>query len=233
MKRRLLLLAAVALASCAHGQPTQQTLAPGPFDRVSISGNARVELTQGPRDEITVVGDDNIRAKVRLRVSSSGRLDITTEDDWKFWNREAVLLKLQMREITRLTISGASDITARGPIRAENLRVDISGKGEVSFAQLNARQLRFNISGAGEGEIGGGAVEEFHLAVAGKGKVAADKMKATQATVSISGVGQADVWVTDDLRVAVSGVGTVNYWGSPKLRQDISAIASVNSKGAK
>ncbi|MBC5764606.1 head GIN domain-containing protein [Ramlibacter albus] len=233
MKRRLLLLLAALSAAAAHAQPSQQTLTPGPFDRLSISGNARVDLTQGPRDEVTIVGEDGVRAKVQLHLSKSGRLDISTEDDWKFWNREPVQLRVQMREISRLTISGASDIAARGPIRADNLRVDISGAGEVKLAQVNAKQLRFNISGAGEGVLGGGAVDELQLHMSGKGKVTADKMKAVQGTVVISGVGNADVWVTDDLRVVVSGVGQVNYWGQPKIRQEISAIGSVNAKGNK
>jgi len=233
MKRRLSLAAALLACTCAMAQqPPSRTFAPGPFDRLVVAGAARIELTQGERDQVTIVGDEAVLKNVRLR-HENGRLVVTTEDDWKFWNRETIQLRVTMHEISRLSISGASDIIARTPIRTADLRIDISGQGEVRIPQLDARQLRFNIAGAGDGELGGGQVEDLQLNVSGKGKLVADKLKARNGVVNISGVGNADVWVTDDLRVTVSGVGTVNYWGQPRLRQQISAIASVNAKGNK
>jgi hypothetical protein len=221
----------LAFLFCATSVLAQeQTFAPGPFHRLSVSGSTRIELTQGERDQVTVVGDDKVMKNIRLR-HEAGRLHISTEEDWKFWNRDPVQLRITMKDLTRISISGASDIVAPRPIRAEDLRLDISGAGEVKLAQLVAKSLRFNISGAGTGEIGAGSVEDLHLNVAGKGRLVMDKLRAKDGLVNISGVGNADVWVTDDLRVTVSGVGTVNYWGQPKLRQDISAIASINARG--
>lgn len=203
----------------------------GPFDRVNVSGMARVQLVQGERDEVTVVGDDAARRNVQLRVAG-GRLTVSTHEGWKFWNREAVQVLVQVREITQLVISGASDIIAPRGIRADELRVHISGRGMVRLQDLQARVLRFDISGAGDGDVAG-QVDELLLRVSGKGSLQADKLKARQGSVQISGIGSADVWVTDELRVGVSGIGTVSYWGQPALQRSSSGILELQPRGDK
>lgn len=212
------------------GQPSHN-YTPGAFDRVFISGIARVELSQSDRDVITVMGDADVQRSVHLHHERNS-LHVNTDGDWKFWNREPVVLRLQMREIRQLVISGLTDIFASRPIKTDELRINISGRGEVRLQELIADRLRFEISGAGDGEVSG-RVDELVVRVSGAGKINAEKLRAARASVSISGAANTDLWVTDELRVHVSGVGTVNYWGSPKVRQDASAMAKVNARGEK
>lgn len=224
------LLSAVLFALPAAAQPSQSHT-PGPFDRVFISGMARVELSQSDRDVLTVMGDADVQRAIHVHHERSS-LHVSTDGDWKFWNREPVVLRLQMREIRQLVISGLTDITASRPIRTDELRINISGRGDVRLHELVADRLRFEISGAGGGEVNG-RVDDLVLRVSGAGKFNAENLKAARASVIISGAANTDLWVTDELRVNVSGVGAVNYWGSPKVRQDASAMAKVNARGDK
>jgi hypothetical protein len=114
----------------------------------------------------------------------------------------------------------------------DSLDVNISGKGEVRLGNLTARQLDFEISGAGAGEVAG-KVDKLIVNVSGAGKIMADKLRAATADVNISGAGSTDLWVTDELNVTVAGVGAVSYWGQPKVTQKVSALARMNALGPK
>ena len=89
-------------------------------------------------------------------------------------------------------MSGAGDVIAPGPSRSPMLSVSIAGAGTARFDDLNADVLRFDISGAGEGQLTG-QVQSLNLSVSGKGKVTADQLRVSTASVSISGVGNAEL----------------------------------------
>ena len=233
--RRLAFLAA-AFAACAwfcgpaYAQQAK-VFTPGPFDSVNVSGSVRIELTQGDIDQVTVIGDHDAQRSVHLGVSGN-ELHVETQGGWKFWNRDPVEMKVQMHSIKSLNISGASDIVATKPITADSLDINISGKGEVRFGNLAAKQLDFEISGAGSGILGG-KVDKLIVNVSGAGKIAADNLRAAQADINISGAGSTDLWVTDELSINVSGVGSVSYWGQPKVSRKVSALARMNALGPK
>jgi len=102
----------------------------------------------------------------------------------------------------------------------------------VRFDRLIADQLRFYISGAGDGQLAG-QVADLRLGVSGKGKIQADQLRAARAVVHISGVGNAQLWVTEALKVSVSGVGTIDYWGNPQVSRSSSGLATINARGDK
>ena len=234
MKRLAFLAATLAAIAWFCGPAFAQqskVFTPGPFDSVNVSGSVRIELVQGDVDQVTVIGDHDAQRSVHLDVSGN-ELNIQTHGGWKFWNRDQVEMKVQMRSIKSLNISGASDIVAAKPIVADSLDINISGKGEVRFANLAAKQLDFEISGAGSGTLGG-RVDKLIVNVSGAGKITADTLRATQANINISGAGSTDLWVTDELSINVSGVGSVSYWGQPKVSRNVSALARMNALGPK
>jgi hypothetical protein len=205
-----------------------QVQAPAPFDRIILSGAVELRLKQGDRDEVSVPGEPDA---VEVRVSG-GTLVIDNTDSWRFWNKSRPKVDVQVRDLHRLIISGASDAYVAGPLKAASLSVEISGSGLVRFDALDAQELRFNISGAGDGQLAG-RVGDLRLAVAGKGKVQADRLRAARAVVNIAGVGNAQVWVTENLKVGISGAGTVDYWGQPQLSRSVSGLGTINSRGDK
>jgi len=157
MNKRLLglLLPVIGLvATLPCGAQEAQRVVSGSFDRLEVSGAALIELSQGPRDEAQVVGDDG-----GARLSVVGHtLRVHTGDSWKFWSREQTHVKVQMRNVSRIIISGASDIRAAGPLQVEQLGIDISGQGQVRLDDVRAEVLRFEVSGAGDGEVAGQGV---------------------------------------------------------------------------
>jgi hypothetical protein len=226
------LLAIVLAATGAMAQTREGKLyAPGAFDRLEVDGSAQVTLSQGEHDQVFVVGDGDAQRAVDIELVSN-RLVLRPAGAWKFWSKNRIQVDVQMRRLKELTLSGASDVHVAGPIKTERLTVGISGAGTVRFDDLSAGALKFDISGAGDGQLAG-KVGELDLSVSGKGKLLAEQLRAARAEVSISGVGNAHLWVTDDLRVNISGVGRVDYWGRPEVARSTSGLGSVKSLGDK
>jgi len=224
-----ILALALALPAWAQNSGPGRLYTPGPFERLEISGSANVRLSQGPREEIFIAGDDEVQKGVELELRR-GRLTIQPNGGWKFWNSDRLQIDVTVRRLEQLELSGASDLLAPGTFRAERLSVTISGSGLARFDDLQAEQLRFGISGAGEGLLRG-QVAGLNVSISGKGKLQAEQLRAHAAAVSISGVGSASVWATDALRISVSGIGTVDYWGRPQLVRSTSGMANITARG--
>jgi hypothetical protein len=203
--------------------------APGAFDRLELGGAARVLVFQGERDQAFIAGDDEVQKGVEVQLANR-QLVIRPAGGWKFWHSDKLFVQVEMRELRQLSISGASDVHAPGPLRADRLKLSISGAGIARLDQLYAHQLTFAISGAGDGQLGG-RVDDLALQISGKGKVIADRLQAQRARVNVSGIGNVVLWVTDDLSAHISGIGSVDYFGTPSVQRSVSGMGSINAKG--
>ncbi len=231
---RPLALAALLLGPVlAHAQaPEGKIYTPGPFDSVVLDGAGQVRLVQSDRDEVFVAGDAQAQEGVDIHVRN-GRLIVDMPGSWKFWNNgSGAQVEVRVRHLNRLTLSGANDVFAAGPITGDQLTVNMAGSGVARFDQLQVGKLNFEISGAGEGQLAG-KVDQLRLSVSGKGKIGAEQLRTDGASVSISGVGNAVLWTVHALSVQISGAGHVDYWGQPTVRKSISGFGSVDARGDK
>jgi hypothetical protein len=208
-----------------------RTYAPGDFDSIDVSGSAVIRFVQGTSDEVFVEGDDELQNAVSVEVRG-GRLSVHSRGSWKFWNARRLHMTVTARDLKRLSVSGAADLTASGPVQLERLRIDISGAGSARFDQLRAEQLYFQVSGAGDGTMTG-TVKQLDVSISGKSQFHGENLMSERARVSISGIGGVEVWAQHELGISVAGVGTVDYWGAPSVRRSVSGHAVINERGAK
>ncbi len=218
-------------AAAQTAPPPSKTYSPGSFDRLQLGGSVVVRYRQGERDELVVEGDESVQRQVDVRLHGS-RLEVRTPGGWLVWMRPRVHLQVVSRELRELGISGAADFVAPDPVQLEELRVGISGSGLARFDQLKVGQLRFTVSGAGDGHFAGQA-QELRIGISGKGEVLAEQLAAERVQIGISGLGKAKVWALKDLSISASGIGTVEYWGSPEVRRSNSGISTINALGPK
>ena len=222
----------LALLSGIASAQEGRTYTPGPFDRLEIDGVAKVTLTQGPVDQVFIRGDAKVQERVEVERDGSHLL-IHTESNWKFWRKESLQVDVQMRQPRAITLSGASDLTASGPIKTPRLSIEVSGAADVRLDAIDTDELRFDVSGAGDGRLAG-RTDMLVITLSGTGKIKAEDLKAKAAKVEISGAGGARLWVTDYLNVSISGIGDVDYWGKPgKISRDTSGLGSIKSLGEK
>jgi hypothetical protein len=231
VKRRLAIafcaLMAAGLAHAADGR----RYTPGPFEQIDIGGAADVRLQQGAADEVFIEGDEQQQKAVDLSVRN-GTLRIDSSGNWQFWNSKRLQVSITLRQLTRLAISGAATVQAPGPFQAGKLGLEISGSGLARFEKLNAEQLSFASSGAGDADIAGQATE-LRVGISGRGDFRGENLMTRRARVSIAGIGDVKVWAVEDLSVAISGVGRVEYWGSPNVKRSASGVATVLDRGPK
>jgi len=228
-RRRHFLAALVAAwMPLAFAQGTEDS---GSFDAIDITGSAVVRITQGAVDQAVVEGGDDAQASVDL-VVNRGTLRIAPPGAWKFWNSKRVSVAVTVRNLKRLSVSGAADVTAPGPLRVGSLVVEISGAGLARFDQLQAEELRFSVSGAGDGRMAGTA-DRLRVRISGHSEFRGEDLRSRFADVSVSGVGDVKLWVTQELAVSISGLGTVDYWGAPTVRRSTSGVATLNDRGPK
>lgn len=205
--------------------------APGSFDKLELAGAARVVVVQGDRDQAFIAGDDEVQKGVEVELADR-QLVIRPSGGWKIWRSGKLFVQVEMRELRQLSVSGASDVQAPGPLKADQLKLSISGAGNVRLDQLQAKQLVFTISGAGDGQLGG-HVDDLALQISGKGKVIAERMQSQRARVNVSGLGNVVLWVTDDLAAHISGIGSVDYFGNPSVQRSVSGMGSISARGEK
>src|SRR5262249_6842590 len=125
--------ALLAAGAATAQQPEGRLYTPGPFDRIEIDGSAKVRLTQGERDQVFIAGDEKVQEGVEVEVRNQ-RLSIHPGGGWKFWNGNRRLqIEVQMRQLSQLTLSGATDLVSVGPIRVDKLGISISGAGQARF----------------------------------------------------------------------------------------------------
>lgn len=205
--------------------------APGAFDKLELAGAARVVVVQGDRDQAFIAGDEEMQKNVEVELADR-QLIIRPSGGWKIWRSGKLFVQVEMRELRQLSVSGASDVQAPGPIRSDQLKLSISGAGNVRLDQLQAKQLTFTISGAGDGQLCG-RVDDLALQISGKGKVMAERLLAQRARVNVSGLGNVVLWVNEDLAAHISGIGSVDYFGNPSVQRSVSGMGSISARGEK
>lgn len=219
------------LPAAAQTPPASKTYSPGNFDRLQLGGSVVVRYRQGEQDELVIEGDEAVQRQVELKLRGS-RLELRTPGGWLVWMKPRVHVQVISRDLRELEISGAADFVAPDPVQLDELRIGISGSGLARFDQMKVGQLRFTVSGAGEGHFSGQA-QDLRIGISGKGEVLAEQLAATRAQVAISGLGKARIWALRDLSISTSGIGTVEYWGSPEVRRAASGVSTINALGAK
>lgn len=208
-----------------------QTYSLGAFEGVEIGGAAEVRYVQGDVDQVWVAGPPEVQRSVNLDVQG-GMLRVRTQGSWRFWTPTRLQMQITSRNLVRLAILGAADVTAVGPVKGAKLGVHISGAGLARFDQVHVDQLVFSVSGAGDGQVAG-LVRELSVTVSGKAEFRGEQLQASKARVVISGIGDVKVWAVEDLSVSVSGIGQVDYWGTPRVRLSTSGPGSITPRGPK
>lgn len=215
LTRCLVLAGLLGAGACfAADAPLGRSYAPGAFDSMAFEGSATVRFVQGERDEVFIEGDEDVQRAITLELNGT-RLTLRTTGGWMVWRQGSrARVQVTARELKEVRISGAADFVATETVNTPMLAIDIAGAGLARFEKLHTEELRFTVSGSGDGHFQGTA-QRVRLSIAGRGDFFGENLKAERVRIGISGVGKARVWATQELNARVSGIGQVDYWGEP------------------
>lgn len=196
-----------------------ETRAVSGFDRISLSTDADVNYTQDSIYFVEVTGQGNILAVLETR-NEDGSLVIDFRKN--VWKHNKLTITVHSPSIYGISISGSGDIHAQNSITTSNLKLQISGSGNISLPSLTASSLEAKVSGSGDIAINGGTVTSQNLSISGSGNMSLEGLSSSTCTCKISGSGDMIVYVNEDLDVSISGSGDVKYRGYPRINSNIS-----------
>ena len=208
--------------------PNAQVRSVSGYHGVAVSGSIELFLTQGNGESVVVSADDTkLRDKVITEVDD-GILRIYLERsknkiqiDWP--NQKKIRAYVSVKDIDYLSSSGSGKLHIDGKIKADKLKIDISGSGNLEGA-FATKEFSLGLSGSADADLSGNSEKsEFHIS--GSGNIKSYEFSTEYCNASISGSGNIKVTVTKELSAHISGSGSVFIKGDGLIR-DYSASGS-------
>jgi hypothetical protein len=182
------------------------------FDRIDISGHFDIYLKKGDKAAIRVESREMDLDEISTKVSGSTlRIESTRRN---FRDGQKGIIYITFTALRDIDMSGAGNIMSESLITSEDLKVELSGAGNIEL-EVEVKNLDLDLSGAGNLEVRGKA-KVAEISISGAGNFRGFKLAAEEVEVRMSGVGKAQVYATEVLDAEANGVGSVRYRGEPK-----------------
>ena len=202
------------------------------FNQISFQDFGKLILQQGDHESLTIEADEDIIDDLKTEVFN-GTLHLGIDDDWVGRLGKAftaifsspkpnLIYTLTFKDLDGIDITGKCDLECES-IKTDQLKLKISGLGNIAISNLECEALEVNISGRGDFTAAGTAPQN-KLRITGSAEVNTPNLISQKMKIVISGQGNATVNVQEELDVTISGLGQVNYYGQPNLRQVISGL---------
>ncbi len=216
----VLLLVAV-LPGCSNmtlGNVVNQKINLSGFTRIEVEGNFKVDISQAETFNITVSSDNTFADYVSVtREGETLKISLHPRHNFTDFTLKAKVLeaKVTMTTLSGLRLSGTSQATVHGFKSSGDLSVDLSGASSVGMEEMQAGNLKLDISGDSHinGSISAG---DIVLAISG----------ASEAVISGS---------ARNLALTASGATRTDLLGMPLDNGDVrlggASEARINLKG--
>lgn len=197
------------------------------FKGISLSGSYDYFITQGATEGVRIEAPAKLLPYIVTEVKN-GILQVYTKNhtDWNIFRSEKIAIYINAKEINSVQLSGSGDVFFKEGINATNLRVTLSGSGDIR-GRVNVTDIDCNLTGSGDIQLSGRA-ENAKVKVVGSGDFSGKGMQTTNTYAEVVGSGDADVSATESLNARVSGSGDISYSGNPKnLKKSKSGSGSI------
>ncbi|GJM27762.1 MAG: DUF2807 domain-containing protein [Cyclobacteriaceae bacterium] len=193
------------------------------FSEIHLTGNYEIGLKNGPKSQVVIVTDDNLLEYIETEVENEV-LVVTTSK--KLHSEHGIKIFVTYEDLNKLISTGASMITAEGPIVSERLEINIPGASLIDL-DVDVTDLEIMLAGAGSVKLRGRAANQ-HLSLNGVGNVEAFNLESQFCEVTVSGMGGAEVNVKENLYARVNGVGSISYKGNPgSVDEKVSGLGTI------
>jgi len=205
MKTSLLLVLVTGLSlvltagSCLQGKHVvgsknyiSQEVKADHFNEIKLLGSANISYHQDTRSHVEIHGSDNIIPLVETYVDGN-TLMIKFKKNVSIWKGK-LEIKVFAPELNKLSINGS---------------------GDVRLQQIESQECQAGISGSGNINLKGKAIQAKY-AIAGSGNIQAADLEAENTDASISGSGNISCYASQKLVARVKGSGDIAYKGNPQ-----------------
>lgn len=222
-------IAALLFTSCerdyfdvvkGHGPIVSENRFTASYEEVALAIPADVYIVQGEDEGITIEAQDNVLDVIETEVRH-GELKLKFEDGVIVKRFDPIKVYITTEDLSQITVSGSGNVYNDSPIVTNELRVRISGSGNVDLHDIDTPVMDAKISGSGKVYLEG-ITADLYLQISGSGDIYAFNLLTETADVTISGSGKTEVTVAHYLNAQISGSGDVYYRGHPDIDSRIS-----------
>ena len=236
MKKHIFLFAALitlAVSSCSFwgfvsvdpsGQYIAKKIQTASFENVSVSSGFELILTQDSLKELIIETYENIHSYIVVEVVDN-TLKIHPEDGINFSGDPNVKIHLSCNFLKKLSSSGGGHINLNNGWTADELRISLSGGGNVTGKVL-LKSLELDMSGGSESDLEGVA-EYLSISSSGGSVHKHFSLLSKKCRADMSGGASAEVNVSEKLIVDASGGTTIRYKGNPEISSELSGGSSI------
>ncbi|MES2428648.1 MAG: head GIN domain-containing protein [Bacteroidota bacterium] len=186
------------------------------FHAVNVSGSFDVIITQGSTESVRVEAPADVIREVLTDVKG-GTLNIYNKNHVSWGNifgNKKIVVYVSIKDVTGISLTGSGDVSFKGGINANNLRIQLTGSGDLG-GRVNAKYLEGSVTGSGDVKLSGHA-DDQKVNVTGSGDYTAGDLTTINTMVSVGGSGDAAVNASESLKASVTGSGDIHYSGHPK-----------------
>jgi Putative auto-transporter adhesin, head GIN domain len=219
--------AVLAATLCGPAQAAIETRNVADFDEVVFAVAGEVSIEQGSRESLSLDAEPAVLRKITTEIRDR-RLVIGVTPSSRIETNQPIRMKIGVRTLRAFECRTTGAISI-GPLRSDTLTLAMAGGGSIHVDRLdNAANLKVKISGSGDISVGGGKVTAQQLAISGMGTYSAPHLASERAEVAIDGSGEVQLAASSTLAVRVDGIGNVRYHGDPAVTRSIRGIGTIN-----
>ena len=242
MKRVFLFLVISGLATIAASGQKKETRMVLDFTGINASSVFNITVEKGSTESLVIEADDNVMPYVRSEVQN-GVLYLYLDNSTGLRNIKTLKASIVMKNLDRVTLSGACRLTTNGFFTPEKFKADCSGASDMAL-NLNTNQLNLEASGACKIQIEANITGNADWDLSGAAKISGG-LKAENVKFNLSGVCFVELsGSANDLEIYVSGASkimaenfvvktaTIKSSGAGKITVNVTDVLKVNSSGA-
>jgi hypothetical protein len=211
-----------------EGPTVKETRAIKDFTGFESGISADIYLKQSKEHRVTLEGQKNILALVKIEKKPDGTIRIGFEKGYSINYKEPLKINIESPIYEVMGMSGSGNVVANGGISGKSLDIYISGSGDFDLTNLNYTEMDISVSGSGDMDLSGSA-ENINFSVSGSGDIKAQDLKAKSVRCRVSGSGDINCNASDSLDASISGSGDIRYRGKPaSLKSRVSGSGDVD-----
>jgi hypothetical protein len=183
------------------------------FSAINLSNAFDVYISQGTEDAVAVAANDaSVTKNIKTHISG-GVLYISFEQKgWGSWKNNKLKAYITVKDLQKLTVSGACNVSFVDAITSNNLQISMSGASDIKGA-VKVNGLKVGASGASNISLSGTATDtDFN--VSGACSIKSLDLITDNCAVVASGASSIRLTINKYLKANVSGASDIRYKGT-------------------
>ena len=217
MKRKVFFLLASAIMMMTLNTFAQggQSRTVSGFNSIESGGPFNVHIKISGTESIRLDIDDDVVNDVKTEVVN-GSLRVGFKNHFSFHrNIKRADIYITAKSLNALANSGSGNMDLDGVLTGDNVKVILSGSGNVRAA-LKSSTLETRISGSGGINLKG-STGDAEVRISGSGEIDGKGLTAETVIASISGSGGVNIRANKTVSARITGSGSVSYAGNATI----------------